>query len=222
LLFSLHSRDTSSIIVTSPGSGEGKSVTAANLAIAIATSGYQVLLVDADLRMPNVHRFFGLPNELGLTSLLHIDPTNKLSPSFEKMPQELKSCVQNTSVPNLHVITSGYKPSNPAEVLGSAAMQFWSRAFQSGNDVVIYDTPPNLVVADSSSLAVATGASVAVVAGAGKTRLSSISRSIEQLRKLDVNVLGCVVNAVNPSESQYSYGGDYYYSDKPPRNGRRR
>ncbi|MBN1966545.1 MAG: P-loop NTPase, partial [Anaerolineae bacterium] len=151
LMFSSSGKNGKGVyIVTSPGPSEGKSVTAANLAVAMAAAGLRVLLVDADLRRPVVHKIFGLSNELGLTTLLFADPADTGLPKEEALQWSgnMRECLQDTSVPRLRVITSGFVPNNPTEILGSALMQRWVNTFMAANnvDVIIFDSPPCLVV----------------------------------------------------------------------------
>ena len=201
-------------VITSPGPSEGKSVTVANLAVTMAMAGLRVLLVDADLRRPRIHEAFGLKNEVGLSTLLSADP-NEISPDGGRsgLPQNLLECLQDTEVPGLRVIPSGFVPLNPAEVLGSIAMQHWYEVFRSSKnvDIVLFDTPPCLVVADASVLAAAIKAPVVMVLDAGETRRAAALRAKEQMDQLGIEVKGVVLNAVSAREQGYNYGGSYYY-----------
>ncbi len=201
-------------VITSPGPSEGKSVTIANLAVTMAMAGLRVLLVDADLRRPRIHEAFGLKNEVGLSTLLSADP-NEISPDGGRsgLPQNLLECLQDTEIPGLRVISSGFVPLNPAEVLGSIAMQHWYEVFRSSKnvDIVLFDTPPCLVVADASVLAAAIKAPVVMVLDAGETRRAAALRAKEQMDQLGIEVKGVVLNAVSAREQGYNYGGSYYY-----------
>jgi len=201
-------------IISSPGPSEGKSITAANLAVTMAMAGLRVLLIDADLRRPRIHETFGLSNEVGLSTLLSADP-NEVSaePSRGAMPQNLLDCLQDTEVPGLRVISSGFVPLNPTEVLGSVAMQHWFDTFRSSKnvDIVLFDTPPCLVVADSAVLAAAIKVPVVLVLEAGETRRVAAVRAKEQMTQLGIEIKGVVLNAVSAREQGYEYGGGYYY-----------
>lgn len=216
LLFASDSQGKKAYIITSPGPAEGKSVTAANLAVAMAAAGVRVLLVDADLRRPKLHQIFGLPNKVGLTTLLSADPGRNM-PQAENgvnLSNGCRECLQETSIPGLRVITSGFLPSNPTEALGSALMRRWFEIFISSSnvDVVLFDTPPSLVVADSSVLAAATGASVVFVLEAGRTRRRAALRAKEQFDQLHLDIKGTILNLVDPREMGQGYGyGEYYY-----------
>lgn len=209
-------------IITSPGPEEGKSVTTANLAVAMATAGLRVLLVDADMRRPKLHQVFDLDNELGLTTLLFANPADELGGADEsELSGKLRECVQNTSIPRLRVITSGFSPSNPTEILGSSLMRRWFQEFMASSnvDVVLFDTPPTLVVADSQVLAATIGAPVLLVLRAGQTRRGAALRAKEQLENLNIDILGVALNSISSEHSGYGYGyggGYYYYYSSSP------
>ena len=227
LLFTRGNRNQSVFVVTSPGPVEGKTTTTANLAVSIAQAGLRVLLIDADLRRPKIHEVFGLQNKVGLTTLLHANPT--LTPAMAGVesagdsedPVYLSLCVQTTEIPNLKVITSGFIPGNPAEVLGSAAMQRCIEAFRTSPnlDIVLIDTPPVLVVADGALLSGSVKAGVILVCDADKTRLAAALKAKEQLENVGADIVGMVLNRVDPRDENYGYGygyGYYYETPKPP------
>ena len=211
------------LLITSSGPEEGKSVTAANLAITMANAGMQVLLVDADLRRPKQHLLFDLENDVGLTTLLFSDPASAENPDAltKSIIENLKTCVQETTIPRLRILTSGFIPANPAEVLGSVLMKRWHEILirQSGVDVIIYDTPPTLVVSDSLVLAKTLQVPLLMVLRSGRTRRSAVARTKQQIENLDVNLVGVVLNYVSAAEQGYGYGGGYYYyySDSQPK-----
>lgn len=207
-------------VITSAGPEEGKSVTTANLAVAMATAGLRVLLVDADLRRPRIHDIFDLNNELGLTTLLFADPLNTSENEMEQgWSEKLRHCIQNTSIPRLRVITAGFSPANPTEILGSALMKRWYDEFMASSnvDIVLFDTPPALVVADSSVLAATINTNVLLVIRAGRTRRGSAIRAKDQFHNLNVSIAGIALNRLNPAEQSAYYGyksSYYYYSDE--------
>ena len=147
-------------------------MTTANLAVTMALAGMQVLLVDADLRRPKLHDIFGLKNDIGLTTLLLAEGGSKDDDSEGQAHKSLRECLQETEIPKLRVITTGFVPSNPTEVLGSALMQRWISTFRSANnvDVVIIDTPPALLFTDSSIIASVAEADVVLVIDGRRTR----------------------------------------------------
>ena len=212
LLFSTNHVIKRAYIVTSPGPEEGKTVTVTNLAVVMAASGLRVLLIDADLRRPKIHQVFGLENRLGLTTLLSAHPANASMTGEDN--DDFRRCLQDTAIPGLRVITSGFIPSNPTEVLGSALMQRWFQVFLSSQnvDVVLFDTPPALFMADSVVLAATISVPVVMVIEAGRTRRSAAQKAKEQFTQLNVDVRGVVLNQVKPVEHGYGYGyGNYYY-----------
>lgn len=217
MLFSESKDQKRVFIVTSANPQEGKTVTTVNLAIAMAQAGLQVLLIDADLRRPRVHEAFKLENNVGLTTLLFSTPdlTNTDPNASEKARfPALAECVQYTGVPKLRVLTSGFVPSNPTEILGSAIMAQWIAALRSSPtiDVIIIDTPPSLAAADSAVLAATIGADVLLVIDSGKTRRGAALRAKDQFTKLNIPIAGVIVNRINPRDEEYGYYYGYYYT----------
>lgn len=208
------------ILVTSSGPEEGKSVTAANLAVTMANAGMQVLLVDADLRRPKQHLLFDLENDVGLTTLLFSDPVSNEDPDKLALTiiENLKTCVQETTIPRLRVLSSGFIPANPAEILGSVLMKRWHEILirQANVDVIIYDTPPTLVVSDSLVLAKTLQVPLLVVLRSGRTRRAAVARTKQQIENLGVNLLGIVLNYVDAADQS---GGYYYYYSDSQRDG---
>lgn len=206
LQFALLQRQGGALVVTSANPGEGKSTTATNLAIVVAQSGKRVVLVDGDLRKPSLHRFFGLTNNLGMTSLL-LDP--KLTPrdGLREIPE----------VPGLRVLTSGPLPPNPAEVLGSERMKQLLTLLEADADLVIVDSPPILLVTDAAILgAEATG--TLLVLDSGSTRTDGARKAIETLKKAGITPLGAIINKLDRTRASGYYRYSYYayrsgYSD---------
>ncbi|MBZ0292116.1 MAG: polysaccharide biosynthesis tyrosine autokinase [Anaerolineae bacterium] len=221
LLFGETGELTSIYLITSPNPEEGKSVTAANLAVTMANAGLQVLLIDADLRRPKLHEIFNLENSVGLTTLLAggTPDHGNFDSGSRKLPVSLLKCLQTTTLPKLWVITSGFVPPNPTELLGSVLLRRWVQTFRMASeiDVVLIDTPPCLVAADSSVLAASIGAEVLMVVDCGRTRGGAATKAVEQFRKLNATVKGIVVNRINPRDERYEYGYNYgyYYSNIP-------
>jgi len=187
------------ICVTSPGPGEGKSTTAANLAITLAQQGTRTLLVDADLRRPLVHKAFNLVQEPGLTDIL-IGTAS------------LREAARPNVVPNLDVLPAGAQPPNPSELLGSAAMHRLLEQLRVDYQTVIFDSPPTLAVTDATVLGASMDAVILVVR-AGETEEIAGQRAIEQLRRVQARVAGAVLNGVERNGDRY-----YYYYRGSSRN----
>jgi succinoglycan biosynthesis transport protein ExoP len=196
------------LLVTSAVAGEGKSTTAANLAIAFAYTGRRTLLVDADLRKPGIHRLFELTNAEGLTSLLRSDKT------------PLDEVIQPTIVNNLLVLTSGPLPPNPAEVLRSHRMETLMDRLNEAAEVVILDSPPLAGLADGVILSTMVDGTLLVIR-AGKTRRGALKRALEALGQVDAPLLGVAINrAADESFTSYYYDDAYAPADKPQRSDR--
>jgi non-specific protein-tyrosine kinase len=187
------------IMISSPAAGEGKTTTAANLALVLADAGKRVVLVSADLRKPRVHRFFGLQNEIGLSSVL----------SEEIQPWE---AILDPGVENLRVLLSGPVPSRPAELLQSDQMSEILAGLREVADYVVIDTPPMLLVADALALGPLVDG-VLFVADSEHTSRSAVAHSREQLEQVGAPVIGSVLNNFDPSKAKayrhYGYYGAY-------------
>lgn len=190
-----------SIMVTSAGPSEGKSTTAANLAVVLAQAGKQVILVDADLRRPIQHRFFELPNSRGLTTAL-LD-----------LEAPVGEHIQDTSVPGLRLMTSSAIPPNPAELLGSQRQADLLAALQDEADIVVVDSPPVLTVTDALIMA-SRMSGVLLVVEAGATRRAGLLKAMDALMHADGRVLGVTLNRMTRRRSGYYYYQyyQYYYS----------
>jgi capsular exopolysaccharide synthesis family protein len=209
-------------VITSPGQGEGKSVTAANLAVTIARSGLRVLLIDADMRQPRQHEILKVENKGHFAELISTPPSQfGLSSTMTtngstELPKLLIDSLQQLEIPNMMVITSGPLPEVPAEILGSEYLPEWIKIFQNvlDIDVILFDTPPSLVVADSSILAATTHAHVVLVVEAGQTRRAAARKAKDQFMLIGNPVQGLVVNKANPHDQGFGYGYGYYVSTK--------
>lgn len=189
-----------SMVITSSNPGEGKSMTAANLAIIMAQAELKTILVDADLRRPTLHKVFGVPNLGGLTDLLR-------SPEFE-----LNSYMKNTGIENLQLLTSGPLPPNPAELLGSQRMAQLVQLLEEMADVIIFDSPPVLPVTDAMVLAKRVDG-VILVTQANRTRRDVTKEALKRLDRVTANLLGIILN-------QVSRGGGGQYAQYYSRSGR--
>ncbi len=193
------------LVVTSPGLGEGKSFVTANLGIVFAQMGHRVIIVDTDLRKPTQHKFFGLPGNVGLTNVL---PGNA--------DVSLQDVLQKTRVPNLWLLTCGPTPPNPSELLGSQRMGELVTALTQVADVVLFDTPPALAVTDASLLARRTDGTLVVVR-VGNTRQPALYQTLTEFQRVEVNVIGAVLNMLPPRSGLYYwyYYGHHYYMPYP-------
>ncbi|ASK63731.1 tyrosine protein kinase [Virgibacillus phasianinus] len=167
-------------IITSPGEGEGKSTTTANLAVSMAHQKEKILLIDANLRNPIIHDVFKIPNELGLTSIL----TGKV---------RAESAIQQTDIGNLEIITSGATLFNPAELLGNEQMTTLLKTVADLYDIVLIDSPPVLDSTETRVLANQCDG-VVIVLNRGKT---AIEKTIESRRVLELahsRLVGAIIN----------------------------
>jgi polysaccharide biosynthesis transport protein len=185
------------LLVTSSIPGEGKTTTAANLAVVIAQAGRRTILLDADFRKPGVHKIFSLANGQGLSSLLRTDESR------------IDDVAQATEQDNLRVITTGSLPPNPAELLGSQRMRTVLERLSSDAEVVVIDSPPLQAVTDAAILASFVDGTVFVV-DAGRTHRGAVRNGREALAKAGARVFGVVLNRL-PERSSGSYVYYDYY-----------
>ena len=197
LLFSTIDQELKEIVVTSAEVGEGKSRTAANLAIVLAEAGHKTLLVDADFRRPSQHVIFGKIRNVGLSNLIVQDtPENEAITAVE-------------AVPNLWLLTSGPTPPNPSELLGSGRMRELMSKLRGYFTYVVVDTPPVNAVTDASILAAAASATVLVVEQ-GRTTFPALKHAKAMLDRVGARTLGAVMNKVHSSAGSYAYAYGYY------------
>lgn len=182
-------------LVTSPNPDDGKSITAANIAVVMAQSGLRVILVDADLRRPSQHTIFNLSNDFGLVNILRNSEV------------ALEGCLQPTRVENLSLLTTGPLPPNPAELLDSKGMRSLVRRLADQFDMAVFDTPPCLPRTDAAILARHVDG-VAFVVAANLTRRDTAARAKEVITRAGGKFLGVVINRAPRNSSYY-----YYYSD---------
>lgn len=181
------------LLVTSPIAVEGKTTTAMNLAASLVESGKRVVLVDADLRRPQVNKRSGLIGEAGLTNYLRGDG-------------ELADLVQPSKVDNLWILASGPQPPNPAELLGTQKAAAALRELAAGFEYVIIDTPPVLPVTDAVVLSQWTDG-ILLVARSGSTRLNDLGAALEQLAASTAAVVGFVITDAPAAKARYGYYG---------------
>ncbi|RGW11595.1 CpsD/CapB family tyrosine-protein kinase [Enterococcus asini] len=193
--FASADRKIQTIVVTSSGPSEGKSTTAANIAVVFANSGQRVLLVDADMRKPTVHKTFGLTNEVGLSKVL----------SSNNSVLEMS---RPSIVDNLSILTSGPKPPNPSELLGSTRMNQVIEEARHLYDVIIFDMPPVVTVTDAQIMASKADGTLLVVRE-NVTRKDALTKAKDLLEMVQAKVLGVVYNGAQNLKDQ----GYYYYNN---------
>ena len=186
--------DLRTLLVTTSSPAEGKTTIGANLAISLAQEGKSIILVDADLRKPNLHRVFALTEQKGLTHLLAGLST-------------IEETLAPTEVEGLRVVTSGPLPPDPTFALRSPRMRQVVEQLENSADLVIFDTSPLLSVTDPMLMAPLVDGVLFVVGQ--KTPRDTIKRGAEMLRQVDVSFVGSVLNNVTPDQSGYYY--EYYY-----------
>ncbi len=187
------------LLVTSPMPGEGKSTTAANLAVALAESGDRVVLIDCDFRRPKLQEYFGIDNELGVTSALIGDV------ALDDLLAPLDR------VPTLTVLTTGPKPADPIEMLSSVQLANLVSDVLKRADLVVIDSPPVLPVSDARVLSDLIDG-VILVSSVSRTQIDQTRRAVQLLRQVDAPLLGTVLNRV-PTDGSYGYNDPYFIDD---------
>jgi capsular exopolysaccharide synthesis family protein len=196
--FATLQHEPKSIMVTSSVPGEGKTTTAANFAVTLADLGKRVVLVDTDLRRPNVHHVMKMPREKGLADVL-------------RGQVSLEEVVRPTAAENLWMISSGRVPPNPSELIGSQTMTQVMEALKERFDVVVCDAPSTLVVTDPVVLATRVDTILLVVAAA-RARRETIQRALKVLESTNTPISGVVLNGIKATSRHYYYY--YYYYDE--------
>lgn len=205
--FSNVDRQMQTILVTSSAMSEGKTTTITNLAETFAQAGQRVLLIDADLRRPRVHKVFGASNQQGLTNVLALQVS-------------LQDAVQIVGS-DIHMLSSGPLPPNPAELLGSNQMKQVMSLAKQQYDVILLDTPPVNVVTDAAVLSTEVDGVVLVVAS-GKTEIDGAKRAVKLLQAVNANIIGTVMTMMPVMKKGY-YGYKYYsYQEDAPKKRKKR
>jgi capsular exopolysaccharide synthesis family protein len=210
LQFARQERQLRSVVVTSPGVGDGKTSTVANLGVVFAQAGERVVLVSSDLRRPRIGEFFGLDEQAGLTSILSGQRTLEEAllpvPGFDR----------------LSLLPAGSVPPNPAELLNSTHAQDIFTRLRDQFDLVLIDSPPVLPVTDAAILSQHADATL-ILAAAGQTRRADLHRAVEKLDQVGATILGIVLNKVTRQTGRnygYSYAyRPYQYTYKPNHTG---
>ncbi|MGX7419732.1 CpsD/CapB family tyrosine-protein kinase [Carnobacterium gallinarum] len=193
--FSMVDKDLKSLVFTSSGPGEGKSTTSANVAVVFATQGKRVLLIDADMRKPTVHKTFELTNHQGLTTLL----TEK--------EVILGNIIHETDTENLFILTSGPIPPNPSELLDSKKMNKIIKTLEESFDLIIFDMPAIVSVTDAQVMASKTDGTVFVIRN-GVANKDAVLKAKELLDIVNANVVGTIFNGLEKRKDKaYKYYG---------------
>jgi len=197
--FATIDRRPGTILVTSAGASEGKSVTAANLAISFAQAGESVLILDTDLRRPTQHNLFGVEASVGLTNVL----VGELS---------AQQAIQDTAVEGLRILPSGPLPPNPAELLDSARMGALLQELRTVANIIVLDSPPAIMLTDALVLAAQVDWTI-LVAAAGQVTREAFDEMVRLMRHARGNILGVVLNKLRLTAGDYYYYYYYYYYD---------
>jgi capsular exopolysaccharide synthesis family protein len=195
VLFSSTEEGGHSVVITSTGPSEGKTVISSSLAITLAQAGQRTLVVDADMRRPRMHEALGRPQAPGLSNVLVGDAT-------------LEQAARPTSVPNLSVLAAGQIPPNPAELLGSKKYAELLGELKKRYDWIVIDAPPVMPVTDASIVANTAGGVVFVI-GSEMTPRQTASTAVEQLRSANAKFIGAVLNRANITRHAYYYAPYY-------------
>lgn len=190
LLLSASDDHTSSLLIASMAQKAGKTVTSTNLAIALAQSERHVVLVDGDMRRPELHKIFGLDNKNGLSAYLAGDSDVTVQTADES--------------PFLHILTAGLIPSNPSELLSSSRLEELIKQLQEDYDFIIFDSPPMVDVTDAILIGKIVNQAI-LVARSGVSTYESLRQGAKILQNIDANILGQVINAVDEKKQNYYY-----------------
>ncbi len=202
LLLSSGGKPPRVMMITSPNRGEGKTTTSINTAISLTQSSYKVLLIDADMRKPRLHKIFELDNTVGISTYLsgNIDISDGL--------------IKLTDIKNLHIITSGPIPPNPAELLSSYKFRELIQNVYSDFNFIIIDTPPVLGIADPLIVSRQTDGVILIVRS-GKSAKHAVRETKRIIEGVNAKILGVILNSVSQSSMRYSYYYyKYYYTDE--------
>lgn len=184
-------QEVQTLVVTSASPGEGKSMTVANLAVVYAQQGKKVLIIDTDLRKPTVHYTFCLNNYKGVSNVILGEAA-------------LEEAVMPSDVENLHILTCGPIPPNPSELLTSKRMGLLIEEARQIYNIILFDTPPILVVTDAQILASQCDGSILVVRNKS-TKIEIAQKAIAALEAVNARLLGAILNDSRKKETDYYY-----------------
>lgn len=189
--------DIKSIMITSSDPSEGKSTFSANLAVTYAKQGKNVILVDADMRKPTVHKTFNVSNTRGLSTILSGNST-------------VEDTISYTSIDNLNVITSGPVPPNPSVLLGNRRILDIIKKYNKPNDLVIIDVPPVNTMTDASIISTTVDGTIFVIPE-NIAKKKNVKVAVSQIKKVNAKILGAVINMSKENVDGNNY---YYYYSK--------
>ncbi len=216
LQFMGNEMDGQTFLVTSSFVQEGKTVNASNLALSMAQAGNRVLLVDADLRKPTIHREFGLNREPGITDYVlgNFNWTDIINSITDVMVGvfEIEDILKTPGMDNLNIITAGSTPSSPSDILRSARFREFIKKAREKYNFLIIDAPPILPVADATDMAGMVDG-VILVYKAGEISRGVVRRAKMTLDNVNANVLGVILNSIKPEigPEYFKYHTSYYY-----------
>lgn len=201
--YSIIKKGCKKIAFTSAAKGDGKTITAINISLALAQKvGTKVLIIDCDLRRPRVHSALKLAPVPGIANYLNDEC------SYDDI-------IKNTNSPNLYAVCYGAIPPNPSELMSSTAMEDFIKKVEEDFDYIIFDTPPVGVVIDAVPI-IKSSDGVVIVVKNNATTYPQLNNTIDALKRADSKILGVIINKVKPegiSKKKYYYK-DYYYGDK--------
>ncbi len=217
LTVALSDLERPTVVITSADAGEGKTATSVNLARAIALAGKRVVLVDLDLRHPDVHNWYGIDNSVGVTDVL-----------LDRRP--IEDCLQQVDVGmgpsqtprSIYILPTGEAVPNPAELLGAGRTSQLLTALAREADIVVIDTPPVLLAAETLGIGRMVAGALLVVE-ARRTPVPSVQRAKDALIRNQTRLLGLVINKWRPQRDgrDYDYGYGYGFEDESTKsNGR--
>jgi capsular exopolysaccharide synthesis family protein len=206
-------------LITSSFVQEGKTLNTVNLALTMAQAGNKVLLIDADLRKPLVHKVFGLPEGPGVTDFVlgnyHWKEIGNTISDVMLGDFGIDNILKNPGMDNLHVITAGTRPPNPSEILSSTRFREFLKEVAQDYNFIFVDAPPILPVADASEIATLVDG-VFLVYKVGKIGRGVLRRAKSNLENVDAKLVGVILNSVKSDEGPeyYRYHSHYYYGHK--------
>lgn len=199
VLLSTPGRPPQTLLITSSLPSEGKTTTAVNVAMSLAQTGANVLIIDSDMRLPRMHSIFKISNQEGLSTIL----------SRNLEPDKIKSLIQRDELSGLHVLPSGAIPPNPAELIGSQQMKQLLQTLRADFDHIVIDSPPVASFTDGILISLMSDGTILVVHG-GKSSRTVVRHSRQQLRNVGAKLLGVVLNKIDLHSADYYYYYNHY------------